>query len=89
MFTSWGRETVVKFTQEKISNILAELENSEKYGFILRAKGIVEAEDGSWIHFDYVPSEPDIRLGAPASIGKICVIGSQIDENALKTLFWL
>lgn len=89
VFTSWGRETVVKFTQEKISNILAELENSEKYGFILRAKGIVEAEDGSWIHFDYVPSEPDIRLGAPASIGKICVIGSQIDENALKTLFWL
>ncbi len=65
------------------------LENSEKYGLILRAKGIVEANDGSWIYFDYVPEEPDVRLGSPSSIGKICVIGSNINESAIAELFGL
>ena len=87
VFTSWGRETVKKFTTENINNILKELENTEKYGLILRAKGIVEALDGSWIYFDYVPEEPDIRLGSPSSIGKICVIGSKINEAAIAELF--
>ncbi len=87
VFTSWGRETVKKFSKESISSILAALENGEKYGFILRAKGIVEGENGEWIHFDYVPGEPDIRSGCSATIGKICVIGSKIDENAICELF--
>ena len=69
--------------------ILAELENEEKYGFVIRAKGIVEGESGKWIHFDYVPAEPDVREGCSAVIGKICVIGSKINEEALETLFGL
>ena len=89
VFTSWGRETVKKFTAEDIANALKELENAEKYGLILRAKGIVEALDGSWIYFDYVPEEPDVRLGSPASIGKICVIGSKINEASIAELFGL
>ena len=89
VFTSWGRETVKKFTAEDISNALKELENAEKYGLILRAKGIVEALDGSWIYFDYVPEEPDVRTGSPSSIGKICVIGSKINETAIAELFGL
>ena len=89
VFTSWGRETVKKFTSEAIANVLHELENAEKYGLILRAKGIVEAIDGSWIYFDYVPEEPDVRTGSPSSIGKICVIGSNINESAIAELFGL
>ena len=87
VFTSWGKETVKKYTAEDISKALNELENAEKYGLILRAKGIVEALDGSWIYFDYVPEEPDVRLGSPSSIGKICVIGSNINESAIAELF--
>ena len=89
VFTSWGRETVKKYTVEDISSILRMLENAEKYGLILRAKGIVEALDGSWIYFDYVPEEPDVRLGSPSSIGKICVIGANINEDAIAELFGL
>ena len=87
VFTSWGKETVKKYSAEDISNALKELENSEKYGLILRAKGIVEAIDGSWIYFDYVPEEPDVRTGSPSSIGKICVIGSKINEIEIANLF--
>ena len=87
MFTSWGKETVVRFTEQAIAGVLAELENEDKYGFIIRAKGIVEGTDGRWIYFDYVPGEPDVRFGSASNIGKICVIGSKIDENALQALF--
>ena len=82
-----GRETTHKFTKESIAAALAELENAEKYGQILRAKGIVEAEDGSWIHFDYVPGCPDIRSGSAGLIGRLCVIGAKIDEEAIAALF--
>ena len=87
MFTSWGRETVVKYSAEQIEDILSALENNEKYGFILRAKGIVEGTDGKWIHFDYVPEEKDVRNGCASTIGKICVIGSKINEAAIAELF--
>jgi hypothetical protein len=87
VFTSWGLETPKTFTQEKIAVCLAALEDSEKYGMILRAKGIVAGEDGQWLHFDYVPGEPDIRLGAAGVIGRLCVIGSKINEDAIASLF--
>ena len=87
VFTSWGIETTRKYTVEKLAHILHELEHEEEYGFILRAKGIVEGEDGNWIHFDYVPSCPDIRSGAADVIGKLCVIGSKMDEAKIKELF--
>ena len=86
VFTSWGRETTKKFTAAFISNALHELD-SGKYGIILRAKGIVAAEDGSWIHFDYVPGEHDVRVGSAAVIGRICVIGSELNESAVAELF--
>ena len=87
VFTSWGLETPKAFSREKIAEILAALGDSEKYGMILRAKGIVAGEDGAWIHFDYVPGSPDIRTGAPGIIGRLCVIGSQIHEDAIADLF--
>lgn len=87
VFTSWGKETVKKYSKEQISNALSELENTEKYGFILRAKGVVECECGAWLHFDYVPGEQDIRIGMASTIGKICVIGSDIKEDLIAKLF--
>ncbi len=87
VFTSWGRETVRSFTDSEMAEILASLEDSEKYGFVLRAKGIVAGENGEWIHFDYVPGEPDIRHGASGVIGKLCVIGSKLNEKAISELF--
>ena len=87
VFTSWGAETVRKYTSEEINFILSKFDTEEKYGVILRAKGFVEAFDGSWIYFDYVPEEPDVRQGAPAPIGKICVIGADINQDALEALF--
>lgn len=87
MFTSWGTETTRKFTKDEIEHILEELDNSEKYGMILRAKGIVPAEDGTWIHFDYVPGTPDVRTGSAGTTGRLCVIGSGIHEDALAALF--
>ena len=87
VFTSWGKETVVKYSAAQISDMLSALEDTEKYGFILRAKGIVEGTDGAWIHFDYVPEEKDVRKGSAATIGKICVIGSKINEAAIAELF--
>ena len=85
VFSSWGRETVRTYTQEEIKNILGELD-SVSYGIILRAKGIVKGADG-WIHFDYVPGEADVRIGTSSTIGRICVIGSKIDEEKIAELF--
>ncbi len=87
IFTSWGMETPRTFTQEKILQCLKALEDSETYGVILRAKGIVPGPEGSWIHFDYVPGEPNVRTGTAGITGRICVIGSQIDEDAIAALF--
>jgi hypothetical protein len=78
---------VSKYTAEQIENILKALENEEKYGFILRAKGIVSTPDGKWINFDYVPGEPDVREGSADVIGRICVIGSKLDKSAVAELF--
>lgn len=80
-------ETAVKFTKEKIAAALASLEDEQTYGVVLRAKGIVEGEDGSWIHFDYVPGEPDVRTGSAGTTGRLCVIGAKLNENALAALF--
>jgi hypothetical protein len=87
VFTSWGVETTHKYTKEKIEHILHELSHEDEFGFILRAKGIVENVDGSWIHFDYVPGCPDVREGSADVIGKLCVIGSKMDEDKIKELF--
>lgn len=87
VFTSWGIETAHKFTKEAIEQALAALADSETYGVILRAKGIVAGEDGSWIHFDYVPEETSVRTGSAIVTGRLCVIGSKINEEALKKLF--
>ncbi len=86
VFTSWGVETTRKFTKEELTHILTELQNEETYGAILRAKGIVAGED-EWLHFDYVPEEPDVREGAAAVTGRLCVIGCKLNEDALKNLF--
>ena len=88
VFTSFGRETVKKYTKDEITEILTSFE-SEEFGIILRAKGMVEAKDGGWIFFDYVPGEPDVREGVPSIIGKICVIGSGINEDKIKDAFGL
>ncbi len=86
VFTAWGVETAKKYSAQDIHNALAALD-SGKYGMILRAKGIVAGADGSWIHFDYVPEEHDVRSGSAAVIGKLCVIGSKLDEQAVAALF--
>ena len=87
VFTSWGRETIKKFTREGLEKILEALSESDKYGIILRAKGMLPAEDGTWIYFDMVPEETEIREGAPDYTGRLCVIGSKLDEHALEELF--
>ena len=86
VFTSWGVETSKKFEKSAIEAALKALD-TEKYGMILRAKGILPAVDGSWIHFDYVPEEADIRTGSADITGKLCVIGSKLDEAAIAALF--
>ena len=88
VFTSWGAETPKQFTQADIDRILTALDSGE-YGAILRAKGIVPAADGQWLHFDYVPQEHEVRFGAADYTGRLCVIGSQLKEDGLKTLFGL
>ena len=88
VFTSWGAETPKTFTEADIRRILAELDTGA-YGAILRAKGIVPAEGGKWLHFDYVPQEHEVRFGAADYTGRLCVIGSKLDEGKLKTLFSL
>ena len=85
VFTSWGAETPKTFTEADIRRILAELDT----GAILRAKGIVPTEGGKWLHFDYVPQEHEVRFGAADYTGRLCVIGSKLDEGKLKTLFSL
>ena len=87
VFTSWGAETAKKFTMDEIKSVLAALDDSEKYGTILRAKGIVAAQDGTWIHYDFVPGESDVRTGSADYTGRICVIGSKLNEDELKKLF--
>ena len=86
VFTAWGVETAKKFTKGTVEAALASLD-SGRYGFVLRAKGIIPAEDGTWIHFDYVPEEQNIRTGGAAVTGKLCVIGAQLDEAGVAALF--
>ena len=81
-------ETAKKFTMTDIETALKKLDSRE-YGFILRAKGIVPAQDGSWIHFDYVPGEADVRTGSAAVTGKLCVIGADLDDADIAALFGL
>ena len=88
VFVSWGKETANIFSREKLENILDNLGNEDKFGTVLRAKGIVRG-DGEWIHFDYIPDGKDIRSGSADVIGKICVIGSKLNESALSELFGL
>lgn len=88
VFTSWGIETARPYTETEISNALNALSDEATYGIILRAKGIVPASDGEWIHFDYVPGVPDIRRGSAGTTGRLCVIGSKIDEKAIAKLFF-
>lgn len=89
VFTSFGVETARKFTEKQIEAALSALSNFAEYGQVLRAKGIVEGEDGQWIHFDYVPGEPDVRHGSAAVTGMLCVIGAGIEEDSIKELFGL
>ena len=89
VFTSWGRETIKKYTREGLEKMLKALSASEDYGIILRAKGMLPAEDGTWIYFDMVPEETEIREGAPEYTGRLCVIGSKLKEDKLAELFGL
>ena len=87
VFSSWGIETTAKFSEEEIKNALEQLENERDFGMVLRAKGIVAEKSGKWIHFDYVPGEADVRFGAPEVIGRLCVIGSKLNKEAVEQLF--
>ncbi len=86
MFSSWGGETVTRYSRETLDAALEKLDSGD-YGQILRAKGIVQSTDGGWWHFDYVPGSREIRSGSAAVIGKLCVIGAQLKESALQELF--
>ncbi|MBR4510389.1 MAG: cobalamin biosynthesis protein CobW, partial [Ruminococcus sp.] len=87
VFTSWGKETPRTYTPEAIETALNALADEEKFGIVLRAKGIVAGEDGQWIHFDYVPGVPDVRHGSAETTGRLCVIGSKLNEEAVAKLF--
>ena len=87
VFVSWGVETTKKFDAEELRAILDALLEEKTYGIVLRAKGIVEGKDGAWIHFDYVPGEGDVRRGSAGITGRLCVIGSKLNESALAALF--
>ena len=87
VFTSWGIETPKPYTAAAIQAALEALSDEEKFGLVLRAKGIVAGEDGQWIHFDYVPGTPDVRTGSAETTGRLCVIGSKLNEDALTKLF--
>ena len=89
VFTSWGKETVRKYSREEIEKILKTLSEDDSYGMILRAKGMLESEDGVWTYFDMVPEETEIREGAPEYTGRLCVIGSKLKEDKLAELFGL
>ena len=87
VFTSWGAESAKKFTKEEITAALEALGDEERFGFVLRAKGIVPAVDGSWIHYDYVPGTPDVRSGCAGVTGRLCVIGAKLNTKAVAELF--
>ncbi len=87
IFQSWGMETPKKFTEESLRGILAQLEDEARFGAVLRAKGIVDSGESLWLYFDYVPGEIDLRRGQPGVTGRFCVIGSKLNEGALKELF--
>ena len=87
IFKSWGMETPLKYTKEEIEGMLSKLEDEETYGIVLRTKGVVPATDGTWIEFDYVPGECDVRSGAADVTGKFCVIGAELKEDNLQKLF--
>ncbi len=87
VFASWGMETPRKFSEDELRDILGQLSDAVQFGIVLRAKGIVDASDGQWLYFDYVPGEIEIRRGAAGVTGRFCVIGSHIREDALKELF--
>ena len=87
IFMSWGMETPLKYTREEIADMLSKLEDEETYGIVLRTKGVVPSADGSWIEFDYVPGEADVREGAADVTGKFCVIGSELKQDNLQKLF--
>nr|WP_302140768.1 CobW family GTP-binding protein [uncultured Schaedlerella sp.] len=89
IFTSWGKETVKTYTKDEISSILKSLESEETYGTILRAKGMVAGADGEWIYFDMVPEEHEVRSGSAEYTGRVCVIGSKLNEEKLAELFGL
>jgi len=86
VFVSWGKETAAHYTREKLTEILHELSNESRFGMVLRAKGIVPGDEG-WFHFDYTPGEADVRTGTAAVTGRLCVIGSGLQEDALEALF--
>ena len=87
MFVSWGVETTKQFTKELIAEVLEELCDEARFGVVLRAKGIVAAQDGTWIHFDYTPGESDVRAGCAGLIGRLCVIGSKLNEANVAEAF--
>ena len=89
VFSSWGQETPHKYSEEQLRDILKKLSDGDEYGIILRAKGMVPAEDGTWIYFDMVPGEYELRDGEPDYTGRLCVIGTNIDEHKLEELFEL
>ena len=89
VFSSFGCETTKKFTVKEIESVLEAFAEDDSFGMVLRAKGIVEGEDGNWIHFDYVPAEPNVRYGTAGVIGRLCVIGSGIDNDKIKEIFGL
>ena len=89
MFTSWGKETPRKYSKEELEHILKTLNESEELGMVLRAKGMVPCTDGTWMHFDLVPGEYEIRTGAADYTGRLCVIGSGLKEDKLEELFLL
>ena len=87
VFTSWGVETPRRYGKEELQQMLEKLSDSREYGIILRAKGILQNTDGSWMQFDFVPEEYEVRAGSPDYTGRLCVIGSGLNEDALKALF--
>lgn len=87
VFTSWGKETIRKYSVEEIRDILEKMSESSGYGLVLRAKGMVESNDGQWIYFDMVPGEVDVRYGEPEYTGRLCVIGSELKEDKIAGLF--
>ena len=87
VFTSWGVETTKKFNRDALTALLDELCDESRFGYVLRAKGIVAGDDGKWIHFDYIPGEADVRTGSAGVIGRLCVIGSSLKEDAIAEAF--